>query len=253
MSVGLVYAAALARRLGRLAAVTADRHRSVLAALGLPLDQTPEQLGRQLLARRLAFLFAPNHHPMLRHAAAARAELGFRTIFNLLGPLSNPARVTRQLTGVYSPDWLVPMAETLGALGTERAWLVHGEGLDELTLAGVTQVAEWHGGSLHEFTVTPEQAGLLRAPVQALLGGDAQANATALRALLHGHKSAYRDTVLLNAAAALVIAGCAADLADGAGQAAAAVDGGAALHVLETLITDRHAGTDPTDARRAAP
>ena len=225
----------------------------VLAALGLPLDQTPEDLAHQLRAHKLAFLFAPNHHPALRHAATARVELGFRTIFNLLGPLSNPARVTRQLAGAYSADWLAPMAETLGALGTDRAWLVHGQGLDELTLAGETQVAEWRCGTLHRFTVTPEQAGLPRAPVEALRGGDARANAQALRALLQGRKSAYRDTVLLNAAAALVIAGRAAHLADGAGQAARAIDQGAASNVLEQLTTDRHAGADPDDARRAAP
>ena len=224
----------------------------VLAALGLPLDQTPDELRLQLRETGLAFLFAPNHHPALRHAAAARAELGFRTIFNLLGPLSNPAQVRRQLTGVYDPAWLVPMAETLGALGTERAWLVHGQGLDELTLAGETLVAEWRGGGLHRFTVTPEQAGLRRAPVGALAGGDAGTNAAALRALLRAEKSAYRDTVLFNAAAALVIAERAADLADGAAQAAAAVDGGAALHVLETL-KNRHAGADTEDARRATP
>ena len=220
-----------------------------LAALGLPLDQTPAQLARQLRAHNLAFLFAPKHHQALRHAAAPRAELGFRTIFNLLGPLANPACVTRQLTGVYSPDWLAPMAETLGALGTKRAWLVHGQGLDELTLAGETLVAEWRSGTLQRFTVSPEQAGLPRAPVNALTGGDAQTNAAALRALLHGNRSAYRDTVLLNAAAALVIADRAADLADGAQQAAAAVDGGAALSVLETLIAE----TESKDARLASP
>ena len=223
----------------------------VLAALGVALDRTPEEQAHQLRTEKLAFLFAPNYHPALRHAASARAELGFRTIFNLLGPLSNPARVTRQLTGVYSPEWLVPMAETLGVLGTERAWLVHGQGLDELTLGGETQVAEWHRGVLRRFTIAPEQAGLPRAPVSTLLGGDARTNAAALRALLEGHKSAYRDTVLLNAAAALIVADQADSLADGARHAAAALDSGAALNVLNTLAHHQHAGADPEDARRA--
>lgn len=205
----------------------------VLAALGVNLDPSPEMLAARLRRAGLAFLFAPNHHPALRHAGAVRAELGFRTIFNLLGPLCNPAGVTRQLTGVYDPAWLTPMAETLGGLGTERAWLVHGCGLDELTLAGETQVAEWRDGAVHRFIVTPEMAGLARAPVAAIAGGDAVQNAAALRALLRGTPGAYRDTVLLNAAAALVVAGQAADLVDGAMQAARVIDGGAALDMLE--------------------
>ena len=207
----------------------------VLAALGLHLDAGPAALGEQLRQTGLVFLFAPLHHPALRHAAAVRTELGFRTIFNLLGPLCNPAGARRQLTGVYDPAWLAPMAETLGRLGTERAWLVHGGGLDELTLAGETLVAEWRDGGLHRFVVTPEQAGLIRAPVSAIAGGDAAANARALRALLRGERGAYRDTVLLNAAAALVIADRAETLADGAEQAASAIDTGAAYGLLDTL------------------
>jgi len=217
----------------------------VLAALGVNADAPIESLAGQLRDRGIAFLFAPRHHPALRHAAAVRSEIGFRTIFNLLGPLSNPAGVKRQLTGVYDPNWLAPMAETLGALGTERAWLVHSQGLDELTLAGETLVAEWHNGTLRRFTITPEQAGFSRAPVEAIRGGDALQNAAALRALLQGAPGAYRDTVLLNAGAALMIAGKAADLPDGAAQAAASVDRGAALDVLDRLVRDaletRHA------------
>ena len=207
----------------------------VLAALGVAQPTDPTALAEQLRRSGLAFLFAPNHHPALRHAAAARAELGFRTIFNLLGPLCSPAAVRRQLTGAYGPAWLAPMAEVLGQLGAERAWLVHGQGLDELTLAGESQVAEWRDGAVHRFTVTPEQAGLRRAPIAAIAGGDPPANARAMRALLEGEEGAYRDTVLLNAAAALVVAGRTADLADGAGQAARAIDDGAALHLLDTL------------------
>jgi anthranilate phosphoribosyltransferase len=221
----------------------------VLAALGLDVDAPFAVLEDQLRRIGITFLFAPRHHPGSRHAAVVRTELGFRTIFNLLGPLANPAGVQRQLTGVYDPAWGPAMAETLGALGATRAWVVHGEGLDELTLAGETQVSEWRDSTLHRFVVTPEQAGLRRAPITAIRGGDATANAAALRALLQGTKDAYRDTVLLNAAAALVIAGRVDDLAAGAALAAGAIDRGAALDVLETLVR-----TAPLAAKlRAAP
>ena len=218
----------------------------VLEALGLPASSATDSLAPQLRRTNLAFLFAPNHHPALRQANAVRAELGFRTIFNLMGPLCSPARVARQLTGVYHPDWLTPMAETLGALGSERAWLVHGQGLDELTLSGETQVVEWRGGTLHRFTVTPEDARLPRAPISAISGGDAAGNASALLALLGGTKGAYRDTVLLNAAACLVVAEHAADLADGAQSAAIAINDGAALSVLQTLQREAHPQPSPT-------
>jgi anthranilate phosphoribosyltransferase len=207
----------------------------VLACLGIGTDTSLVRQQALLRSPGLAFLFAPNHHPALRHAAAARAELGFRTLFNLLGPLSNPAGVTRQLTGVYDPAWLVPMAETLGALGTETAWLVHGAGLDELSLAGPTEVVAWRGGALRRFTVTPEEAGLPAAPVEAIRGGAPAANAAALVALLQGEKSPYRDTVLLNAAAALIVADRAGVLREGTERAGAAIDSGAALNLLETM------------------
>ena len=145
---------------------------------------------------------APRHHASMRHAAGPRVELGTRTIFNLLGPLANPARVKRQMTGAFAPEWLRPMAETLARLGTERAWLVHGQGLDELTLAGESQVVSLEAdGSLRDFDVTPEDAGLARAPAEALKGGDPAQNAAALEALLKGAPGPYRDVVLLNAAA----------------------------------------------------
>jgi anthranilate phosphoribosyltransferase/anthranilate synthase/phosphoribosyltransferase len=210
----------------------------VLAALGVAMDPPVATLERQLRELGIAFLFAPRHHPALRHAAAARSEIGFRTVFNLLGPLCNPAGVRRQLTGVYDPAWLRPMAEALGASGTELAWLVHGQGLDEVTLAGETLVCEWRRGDIRCFPVTPEMAGLRRAPVEAIRGGDAAQNAAALLALLQGRAGPYRDTVLLNAAAALMVAERVASLAEGVGVAAASVDGGAALHILETLLSE---------------
>jgi len=210
----------------------------VLTALGVNVDTPLDRLPAILAAARCAFLFAPRHHAAMRHVAGPRQELATRTIFNLLGPLANPAGVTRQLTGVFSPVWLRPMAETLGRLGSERAWIVHGHGLDELSLAGESQVAELHGGSIREFTVTPEDAGLPRAPLEAIRGGDPAENAAALRALLAGTASPYRDTVLLNAAAALIVAGGAQDLKDGVAQAARSIDTGAAANALTTLARE---------------
>ena len=207
----------------------------VLTQLGVnvdvPLDRLPDAMARA----GCMFLFAPRHHAALRHAAGPRVELGTRTIFNLLGPLANPAGVRRQLTGVFDPGWMRPMAETLGALGTERAWLVHGMGLDELTVAGPSQVVELRGGQLRQFTVEPEEAGLPRAPLDDIRGGDPAENARALLDVLAGATGAYRDTVVLNAAAGLVVADRARDLRDGAGQASRALDSGAAAHALDAL------------------
>jgi len=193
-----------------------------ISALGISLDVPMEKLPDVLREAGMVFLMAPRHHASMRHAAGPRMELGTRTIFNLLGPLANPARVKRQMTGAFSPQWLRPMAETLARLGTERAWLVHGQGLDELTLSG-------------EFTVTPEDAGLSRAPASALKGGDPAENAAALEALLRGAHGAYRDVVLLNAGASLIVAGKAADLKAGVALAAKAIDEGAAFGVLARL------------------
>jgi anthranilate phosphoribosyltransferase len=207
-----------------------------LSALGIPVMETPlERLPAVLAEAGMVFLMAPRHHSALRHAAGPRVELGTRTIFNLLGPLANPARVKRQMTGAFAPEWLRPMAETLGRLGTDRAWLVHGMGLDELTLAGPSQVVELKDGAIQEFEVSPEDAGLSRAPAEALRGGDPAENAAALMALLEGASGPYRDVVLLNAAAGLVVAGAAASLREGAAMAARAIDGGAALGVLNRL------------------
>jgi anthranilate phosphoribosyltransferase len=206
-----------------------------LAALGVTLDVPLDRLEATLAAAGMVFLWAPRHHASMRHAAGPRTELGTRTLFNLLGPLSNPARVRRQLTGAFSPDWLRPMAETLARLGTERAWVVHGQGLDEIALSGETQVVALEGERLSRFTIAPEDAGLRRAPPEAVRGGEPAENAAALAALLDGAPGAYRDIVLLNAAAALLIAGRAADLRAGAALAARAIDDGAARGVLDRL------------------
>lgn len=216
-----------------------------LTALGVNTDLPLDRLEAVLAQVGMVFLMAPRHHAALRHAAGPRVELGTRTVFNLLGPLANPARVRRQLTGAFSPAWLRPMAETLARLGTERAWLVHGQGLDEIALSGETQVVSLErGGTIREFTIAPEDAGLRRAPPEAVRGGEPAENALALSALLEGTPGAYRDIVLLNAAAALVVAGRAADLRAGAGQAARAIDSGAAAAVLARLKD----ATTPMDA-----
>ncbi len=207
----------------------------VLTALGVDVDVAMDRLPAILRAANCVFLFAPRHHAALRHAAGPRVELGTRTIFNLLGPLANPARVTRQLTGVFDPRWAAPMAETLRALGTTDCWIVHGGGLDELTVSGDSQVAALRDGSITTFTVHPRDAGLPVSPVSAIQGGDAPANARALLALLEGMPGPYRDTVVLNAAAALIVAGRAGDLRDGARQAAEAIDSGSALAALHSL------------------
>jgi anthranilate phosphoribosyltransferase len=207
----------------------------VLAALGVNVDVPLERLADILRAANCAFLFAPRHHPSMRHAAGPRVELGTRTIFNLLGPLANPAKVRRQLTGVFDPQWARPMAETLGRLGSETAWLVHGQGLDELTVAGENKVAALKDGSVRCFTVTPEDAGLPRAPIGAIRGGDAALNAATLLALLQGATGPYRDTVLLNAAGALIVAGRAGDLREGVAMASGSIASGASLAALETL------------------
>ncbi len=207
----------------------------VLTALGVNVDAPIGALPAILAEAGCVFLFAPRHHPSMRHAAGPRVELGTRTIFNLLGPLANPARVRRQLTGVFSPAWTRPMAETLLALGHDSAWIVHGLGLDELTVAGRSNVTALRGQEIRSFAVEPEDAGLPRSPITAIRGGDAAFNATALQLLLQGEAGAYRDTVMLNAAAALIVAGIAGDLREGVSLASAAIASGAALAALDTL------------------
>lgn len=207
-----------------------------LAALGVNLDVPLDRLPGVMAAAGMAFLWAPRHHASMRHAAGPRVEMGIRTLFNLLGPLSNPAGVRRQLTGAFSAEWLRPMAEVLGRLGTEAAWVVHGQGLDEIALSGPTEVvALEEGGGIRAFRITPEDAGLRRAPPEAIRGGEPAENAAALLALLAGTPGAYRDIVLLNAAAALIVAGRAGDLPAGVRIASAAIDSGAAAAVLARL------------------
>ena len=207
----------------------------VLTALGVNVDVALDRLPDILRAAGCAFLFAPRHHAALRHAAGPRVELGTRTIFNLLGPLANPARVRRQLTGVFAPEWARPMAEALRDLGTERAWVVHGQGLDELTVAGSNTVVAVDAGAITTFTVDASDAGLPRAPIDAIQGGDAGHNAQALTALLNGAPGPYRNTVALNAAAGLIVAGRATTLREGVGQAETAINTGAALATLDAL------------------
>ena len=208
----------------------------VLTALGVKIDIAPEAIGHCIRSAGVGFMFAPAHHPAMRHVGPTRLEIGTRTIFNLLGPLSNPAGVKRQMVGVFAPEWVEPLAETLKALGTELAWVVHGDGFDEITTTGETRVSELSNGSVKSFTITPESIGLNRYRREELRGGDAAFNARALRNLLEGATGAYRDTVLMNAGAGLVVAGKAGSLADGAAMAAQAIDSKQALGVLDALV-----------------
>ncbi|MGE0120709.1 MAG: anthranilate phosphoribosyltransferase [Dongiaceae bacterium] len=209
----------------------------VLGALGVNIDADMALVQQALREARICFMMAPRHHSAMRHVGPTRVELGTRTIFNLMGPLSNPAGARRQLTGVFSRAWIGPMAEVLGKLGAERAWVVHGsDGIDELTTTGPSHVAEWKDGKVATFEVTPEEAGLPRATAADLKGGDPAANALAINALLDGHAGAYRDVVLYNSAAALLIAGKAATLRAGVQLAAEAIDSGKARATLQKLV-----------------
>ncbi len=209
----------------------------VLTALGIDVNADMALIRESLWDNKVGFLMAPRHHSAMRHVAGARAELGTRTIFNLLGPLANPAQVTRMVVGVYASQWVEPVAHVLGRLGAERAWVVHGsDGLDELTTTGPTLVAEWKDGKVHSFQVRPEDVGVARAHAADLQGGDAATNAQALRDLLGGKTGPYRDIVILNSAAALVVAEKAPDLAIAAQLAAQSIDSGAALAALDRMV-----------------
>jgi anthranilate phosphoribosyltransferase len=209
----------------------------VLLALGVKLDVPPITIARAIAEAGVGFMWAPMHHPAMKHWAPVRAELGIRTIFNLLGPLSNPAGVKRQVVGVFDARWVEPIAEVLRNLGSVHAWVVHGsDGLDELTTTGTTRVAELKDGAISAFDVTPADAGLPQASLRDLKGGDAKVNAAAIRAVLGGEPGPFRDIVLMNAAAALIVGGKAANLADGAARAARAIDSGAAQQALDKLI-----------------
>jgi len=220
----------------------------VLSVLGVNLAATPAQQARALDEAGIAFLFAPTYHGAMRHVGPVRAEIGFRTVFNLLGPLCNPAHATRQVMGVYDPALLEPLVEVLGLLGARRAWTVHGQGLDELTTTGPTEVAEWKDGAVRRFTVTPADAGLPLATLADLRGGDAEQNAAALTALLSGAPGPYRDIVVLNAAAALVVADRAPDLKAAAELAAAVIDDGHAAAALATLARISNTPIEPDEA-----
>ena len=207
----------------------------VLYALGVEPQASLDQSRRALDEAGICFLHAPSHYRAMRHVLPVRTELGFRTIFNLLGPLSNPAGARRQLLGVYDLRLVEPLARVLGALGCERAWVVHGGGLDEMTTTGASEVAEWRGGQVRLFTVSPEAVGLPRASLDELRGGDPDANAMALRELLDGRRGAYRDIALLNAAATLLVAERVETLQEGIALGAHAIDEGLALAALRRL------------------
>ncbi len=213
-----------------------------LTEMGLNVMVGPEVVERCLAEAGIGFMMAPMHHPATRHVMPVRAELGTRTIFNILGPLTNPAGVTRQLTGAFSDTLIRPMAETLLALGTVKAWLVHGgDGTDEISIAAPTKVAAVEDGRVREFTLSPEDAGLQVHPFEGIMGGTPAENAAAFRALLDGHTGAYRDAVLLNAAAALVVADKAATLSEGVEMARTSIDSGAAKSKLAALARLTHA------------
>ena len=209
----------------------------VLEALGVNIALEPQAAQAVLAQTGLVFLFAQTYHPAMKHVGAARKQIARRTIFNLLGPLASPARVSRQLVGVFSADWLVPYAQALKALGSTHAFIVHGrDGLDEVSISAATQAAVLDAGIVTTREITPEDAGLPRWPLADITGGDAAHNAAAMERLFDGEAGAYRDIVLLNASAALMVAGRAKDVKEGAGLAAQALDAGAAKARLNALI-----------------
>src|SRR5712672_1452263 len=209
----------------------------VLGALGVKIELAPDGVGRCIREAGIGFMFAPAHHPAMKNVGPTRVELGTRTIFNLLGPLSNPAGVKRQMVGVFSRQWVEPLATVLKNLGSERAYVVHGsDGLDEITICGPTTVASLEAGEVRLFEITPEEVGLKRAKPEVLRGGDADHNAKALLAVLKGEAGPFRDVAVLNAAAGLVVAGKAKDLAQGVALAQKSIDSGEAEGSLDRLI-----------------
>ncbi|MEO3999747.1 anthranilate phosphoribosyltransferase [Mesorhizobium sp. CAU 1732] len=207
-----------------------------LIALGIDIEISPDHISTCIEEAGVGFMFAPAHHSAMRHVGPSRVELGTRTIFNLLGPLSNPAGVSRQLVGVFAPQWVEPIAHVLKGLGSESIWVVHGDGLDEMTTAGTTKVAALENGEVRTFEIAPEDVGLARARPEDLKGGDAQHNARALRAVLSGERNAYRDIAILNAAGALVVSGTVATLPDGIAMATQSIDSASALAALDRLV-----------------
>jgi anthranilate phosphoribosyltransferase len=228
---------------GNRAASSKSGAADVLTALNVKVGLNPDHVSRCIDQAGIGFMMAPTHHASMRHVGPVRSELGTRTIFNLLGPLSNPASVTRQVVGVFSPGWMEPIAQTLKTLGSTRVWVVHGsDGLDELTTTGATHVIDLNNGSFSHFDVSPSDAGLKTANIDDLKGGDPTVNAIALQNVLKGEKNAYRDIAVMNAAAGLVVAGKAKTLNDGARQAEQAIDNGTAKKTLDTLtrISNEH-------------
>jgi anthranilate phosphoribosyltransferase len=207
-----------------------------LAALGVKLEIAPEVITRCINEAGVGFMFAQQHHSAMRHVGPSRVELGTRTIFNLLGPLTNPAGVRRQLLGVFAPQWVVPIAEVMRDLGSESVWVVHGEGLDEITTTGKTSVAALENGKIRTFELSPADFGVSPCALAAIKGGDGVANAAALREVLSGAKNAYRDIALANAAASLVIAGKVETIASGMKLATESLDSGATAVALDKLI-----------------
>lgn len=209
----------------------------VLVSLGIDLDIDPDHIGRCIHEAGIGFMFAPNHHPAMRHVGPSRVELGTRTIFNLLGPLCNPASVKRYMLGVFDRDWVEPLARVLGNLGAEAAWVVHGsDGLDEITTTGATHVAELRDGNVRTFDVSPGDFGVQTADPGDLTGGTGEENAEALKAVLAGEPGAYRDIVVANSAAALVVAGWAGSLSDAVELAIESIDSGNARAALDRLV-----------------
>ena len=209
----------------------------VLMALGIKIDLAPQQISRCIADAGLGFMFAPAHHSSMKHVGPSRVELGTRTIFNLLGPLSNPAGIRRQVTGVFSHAWVEPLALVLRNLGTEACWICHGEGgLDEIVPTGTTWISELKNGSIRSFELTPEACGITRSSLDDLKGGDAAHNAEALRQVLEGQSSAFRDAAVMTAGAALVVAGRSTNIKEAVAMAQDAVNTGAALRALDTLI-----------------
>jgi anthranilate phosphoribosyltransferase len=213
----------------------------VLAALGVDIEASPETISRSIAECGLGFMFAPAHHPAMRHVAEVRSELSTRTIFNLLGPLANPAGTKFQIVGVFAKEWVEPIAHVLGLLGVQRAWVVHGsDGLDELTTTGISDVTAIDAGRISTFRISPRNAGLPDARPEDLIGGSAVENAAYIRAVLNGMLGPFRDIVVLNAGAALLVAGKATSLREGVALAAEAIDSGKAAAVLDALVKLSH-------------
>ncbi|MEM9277003.1 MAG: anthranilate phosphoribosyltransferase [Pseudomonadota bacterium] len=208
----------------------------VLTALGVNIELSPGQISDCINQAGIGFMFAPAHHSAVRHVGPARVEMATRTIFNLLGPMCNPAGVKRQLLGVFAPQWVLTAAKVLQKLGSEKVWVVYGEGYDEITITGTTQIAALENGSIRTFEITPDDFGFSVEDEAAIAGGDAEVNAQALKAVLAGKPSAYRNMVIMNAAASLVVADKASDLKEGAEMAAQAIDNGSAADTLARLV-----------------